>query len=226
MRLLALETSGTGGSVAALDGQSVLAQVTLEAEQRSGRMLHPATQQLLAQVGWQPRQVDVVAVTVGPGSFTGLRIGVTTAKTFCYATGARLVAINTLDCLAAQVDQPAEHIATVIDAYRNQLFACRYRGAQPGVPTREGEPAIVDVDAWLAGLKPGDVMCGAVLAKLRPRLPAGVIVAPESAWEPRAAMVGQLAMLRAEQDLFDDPWKVEPDYLRPSAAEEKRAQKG
>ncbi|MEX0712672.1 MAG: tRNA (adenosine(37)-N6)-threonylcarbamoyltransferase complex dimerization subunit type 1 TsaB, partial [Pirellulales bacterium] len=92
MRILALETSGKSGSVAVLRGDVLLAEEPLEPSQRSAQSLAPAMRQLLEAVAWTPRDVQLVAVTLGPGSFTGLRVGVTTAKTFAYAVGAVVVA--------------------------------------------------------------------------------------------------------------------------------------
>jgi len=87
VRILALETSDTAGSAALLDGERLLAEKLLAQGQRSARALAPAVRELLTDAGWQPKDVELVAVTVGPGSFTGLRVGVTTAKAFAYAAG-------------------------------------------------------------------------------------------------------------------------------------------
>ncbi|MCC6126687.1 MAG: tRNA (adenosine(37)-N6)-threonylcarbamoyltransferase complex dimerization subunit type 1 TsaB [Pirellulales bacterium] len=108
MKILALETTDLSGSVAASDGSNVLLELELNPQQRSARSLAPAVKSLLQQVGWRPADVQLVAVTVGPGSFTGLRVGVTTAKTFAYAAGAEIVAIDTLETIAANVGEGGE----------------------------------------------------------------------------------------------------------------------
>src|SRR6185369_14233589 len=103
-RIIAIETSGRHGSVAALGGDADAAppigQIVLTAEQRTAQALAPSLKQLLAAVGWSPKDVEMVAVAIGPGSFTGLRIGVTTAKAFAYAVGAEVIGVNTLCALA------------------------------------------------------------------------------------------------------------------------------
>jgi tRNA threonylcarbamoyl adenosine modification protein YeaZ len=101
MRILALETTDKTGSVAAMADGNLLAELTLEPTQRSAQSLAPALQQLLQQVGWQPADVQLVAVSIGPGSFTGLRVGVTAAKVFAYAVGAEVLGISTLEAIAA-----------------------------------------------------------------------------------------------------------------------------
>ena len=74
MRILAIETSGTTGSLAALAGEEIVASVSLDPALRSARALAPGIRDLLAQVGWRPADIELVAVTIGPGSFTGLRL--------------------------------------------------------------------------------------------------------------------------------------------------------
>jgi tRNA threonylcarbamoyladenosine biosynthesis protein TsaB len=101
MHILALETTAVTGSVAASDGTNLLLELDLAPQQRSAQSLAPAILQLLCRVAWKPLDVELVAVTIGPGSFTGLRVGVTTAKTFAYAVGAAILGIDTLETIAA-----------------------------------------------------------------------------------------------------------------------------
>ncbi|MCA9264481.1 MAG: tRNA (adenosine(37)-N6)-threonylcarbamoyltransferase complex dimerization subunit type 1 TsaB, partial [Planctomycetales bacterium] len=103
LKVLALETSSFHGSVALLDGQMLLASRALPDDSRSAESLAPTIREVLTSVGVTPRAIELVAVTVGPGSFTGLRVGVTTAKTFAYAVSAAVVGVNTLEVLANQV---------------------------------------------------------------------------------------------------------------------------
>ena len=88
MRILALETTEMAGSLAAMHDRKLLAEIELDSKQRTAQSLAPGMKTLLAEAGWRPTDVELVAVTIGPGSFTGLRLGVTTAKTFAYAVGA------------------------------------------------------------------------------------------------------------------------------------------
>src|SRR5436190_10497667 len=94
-RIMAIDSSGRFGSVATLvgdlNGASSLRQIALPETQRTAQSLALAIQELLTATGWAPRDVNLVAVTIGPGSFTGLRIGVTTAKAFAYAADTEIV---------------------------------------------------------------------------------------------------------------------------------------
>src|SRR5207342_1377544 len=121
---------GRNASVATLWGDAggthLVGQTLLNGDERTAQVLAPAIQQLLTAAEWSPKSVDLVAVTAGPGSFTGLRIGVTTAKAFAYAIGADVLGINTLEALALQAAPSASPLWTVLDAQRQELFAARF----------------------------------------------------------------------------------------------------
>jgi tRNA threonylcarbamoyladenosine biosynthesis protein TsaB len=224
--ILAIETSGTPGSVAVADAQQLLAAAELPPERRTAQSLVPTIADVLRRAGLQPRDVKLVAVTQGPGSFTGLRLGVTTAKTLAYALGAQLLGLNTLEVLAFQVPpepRGAEsRLHVVLDAQRQQLFAACYL-AEPGGTWRAlGETHVVDESQWLASLQAGDLVMGPPLKRLAAQLPQGVRLVEAAAWTASAAGVAQLAWIHYQQGRRDDPFALLPQYYRPSAAEEKR----
>lgn len=220
LRVLAIETSTAAGSVAALSDGAVLACLRLNSSQRGAQSLAPALSQLLGHAGWKPREVELVAVSVGPGSFTALRVGVTTAKTFAYAVGADVVAVDTLEAIATQaLASPGEMVAAAIDAQRGELYAAVYRPLERWKLACVKPAAIVAADKWLAALAPGIVVAGPALDKLT--VSDGVRVAPPDTWWPIATTVGQLAVTKSAAGQRDDVWALVPRYLRQSAAEEK-----
>ncbi len=225
-RILAIETSGRHGSIATLWGDGgearLVEQTVLSGDQRTAQSLTPAMQRLLAAAEWPPKSVDLVAVTVGPGSFTGLRIGVTTAKTFAYAVGAEVIGVNTLTALAAQTPPSAAPLWTVLDAQRQEVFAAKFFVAENFELRVERETSIVPQERWLASLTAGDRVVGLALKRLAPRLPEGVIALPEDLWQPMATAVGQVAWKAYQAGQRDDVWKLTPNYYRLSAAEEKQ----
>jgi tRNA threonylcarbamoyladenosine biosynthesis protein TsaB len=225
MQILAIETSGRYGSVAALTGETdraeLLHQIALGGEQRTAKALAPALRELLTQVNWPSHSVELVAVTVGPGSFTGLRIGVTTAKAFAYAVGANVIGVNSLAVLAAQAPQCDAPLWTVLDAQRQELFVARFVADKHGRMPFDCETSIVARDAWLAELRPGDCVAGPPLRSLQALLPAGVVALPEEFWQPMACVVGQVGWRAYQSGQRDDVWKLAPQYYRKSAAEEK-----
>jgi tRNA threonylcarbamoyladenosine biosynthesis protein TsaB len=225
-RILAIETSGRCGSVATLWGSGndsrLIREATIANNQRTAQALAPTIRALLEDTNWTPASVEVVCVAVGPGSFTGLRIGVTAAKAFAYAVGAEVVAVNTLEVLASQVPTSDAHLWTILDAQRQELFAARFVAGEDRGLCFDRETSIVPQDAWLASLQAGDVVMGTGLERLLDRLPASVTVAPKELWQPMAAAVGHVGWRDYQSGRRDDIWQLVPNYYRLSAAEEKR----
>ncbi len=219
--ILALETSGRRGSVAVLQDDAPLALGTIAPDQRTAAAITPLVKEQLARAAVALEQIDLVAVTAGPGSFTGLRVGVTTAKTLAYALRCEVLGVDTLQVIAEQVPAAVENVWTVLDAQRQQLFAARFHRNDSGAMVVQTPTAIVDNDAWIASLGAGDAVCGRGVARMRDRLDEGVHVADEAVWEPQAETVGRLAKRLHDEGGRDDFWKLSPQYFRQSAAEEK-----
>lgn len=227
MRVLALETSGRMGSVALMerdgDQWTVVREMRLPAVERTARSLLPAVKRLLVELGWKPGELDLVCATTGPGSFTGLRLGVVTAKMIAYATGAKLAGVHTLAAIAEGTGLGEGRLWAVLDAERAELFAARFEGGKAIGNQCVPATGVLAIDQWLACLQPGDVVAGPPLAKLCERLPSGVIVADEAAWTPSAAAVGRLGWMALERGEIVSPLELVPNYFRKSAAEEKAA---
>jgi tRNA threonylcarbamoyladenosine biosynthesis protein TsaB len=219
MRLLAIETTRLAGSVAALEGGSLLAEVRLPEEQRAAQSLAPGLKGLLEQVGWEPADVELVAVTVGPGSFTGLRVGVTTAKTFAYAVQAGIIGVDTLEAIAAGVPEPWQTVSAAVDAQRGDVVAGLFRRGPDGWLSPVGPSKLVSIHLWLAALEPGTLVAGPV-EKLSGASCAAVLADPQLC-RPTAANVGRVAARRYAAGQRDDLWTLAPRYFRRSAAEEK-----
>jgi tRNA threonylcarbamoyladenosine biosynthesis protein TsaB len=236
VKILALETTDLAGSVAVSDGSNVLLELELNPGQRSAQSLAPAIKSLLQQVGWQPAEVQLVAVTVGPGSFTGLRVGVTTAKTFAYTVGAEILGIDTLETIAAQragtSSSPASskneliidtslQLQVIFDAQRGDIVAGSFARSEDGWFRPIDKQRLISIDQWLADLRPGMAVTGPILNKLQSRLPPDIMVLEERYWHPRAAQVARLAARDYATGHRDDLWTLLPRYSRRSAAEEK-----
>lgn len=223
MRILAIETVGLRGSVAALNDDEVLLERALDSRQRSAQSLAPGVRDLLAEVGWRPAEIELVAVAEGPGSFTGLRVGITTAKVFAWAANCPAIGVNTLEAIALQTPVRAGRLSVVLDAQRGELFAADFRrdpaGELSGVHTTRVEPR----DTWLASLSPGDRVSGPGLEQVLEDLPAGIEVLSRDAWQPRAGTVGQLGFARREKATSASAFELVPRYYRATAAEEKFA---
>jgi len=243
-RILALETSGISGSVAALDTESSLSVYEpLPPRSRSAQSLAPAMDRALKAVGWKPRDVQLVAVTAGPGSFTGLRIGVTTAKTLAYAVGAEVVGVNSLDVIARQAPREGTILWTALDAHRSQFYVNRYVRPADGSWRRDdptAECSLIDVDQWVKTV--ADSVAQGNCAKLAAMVGISVsgpvlenpsltfdpcpTLTPRESWSPRADTVALIAAELHAAGRRDDLWQLAPYYGRLAAAEEKRIAQG
>ena len=220
-RILALETSELTGSVAAAADGKVLAELQLDPQQRSAQSLAPAIRSLLLQVGWQPRDIQLVAVTTGPGSFTGLRVGVATAKVFAYAAGAEVLGIGALEAIAAAAPEGVPAVSAAVDAQRGDVVAQRFRRQSALWLEAVDDPALLPLDQWIAALPAGFAVSGPVLKKRTGPLPAGLTMLDRAFWQPMAGNVARLAHRDYLAGRRDDLWNLLPVYSRPSAAEEK-----
>ena len=226
VKILAIETTEAIASVAVADDDNVLLELHLDTHKRSAQSLAPGLKRVLEQVGWRPADVQLVAVTIGPGSFTGLRVGLTTAKIFAYAVGAEVLGVDTLDVIAAGSPSEVTDLAVAVDAQRGDVVARTYHRASDGRFEPLGPAELLPMDAWLAGLAAGMAVSGPVLAKWTEDLPPGVVPVERRFWPPTAGNVARLASRLYAAGHRDDLWKLAPHYSRPSGAEEKWAQRG
>lgn len=231
MRILAIETSIRPGSLALFEDDRLLAETSLPDQQRTTSALTPSMKGLLDKIGWQPTDVQLVATTVGPGSFTGLRVAVTTAKTLAYAVGAEIIGLNTLEVIALQaagLEDGTMQIDAVIDAGRGELFAARYRLLKDATVEVVYETHIVPAAQWIESLTAPATVTGPALEKekLTGRLPPEVRIVDASLWDPCATTVGRLAWHAHQSGRRDDLWQLVPQYYRKSAAEEKWEKRG
>lgn len=225
MRILALETSGVAGSAAALDDDNLLSEIDLNPEQRSAQSLAPTLVELLRRVGWRTADTQLVAVTVGPGSFTGLRVGVTTAKVWAYAAGAEVLGISTLEAIALRAPSQVEALSAAIDAQRGDVVAQSFRRATDGWPEPIADEQLIPLDEWLGQVPAGFALTGPILRRVA-SLPEGLHVLDANLWDPKAADVGRLAAQLYRAGRRDDLWALGPRYSRRPAAEEKLEAKG
>ena len=218
-RLLIVETSCRTGQVAVAQGDELRGVRHLDEARRHARDLAPAVSELLAEQGWRPRKVQAVIVSRGPGSYTGLRVGIMSAKTFAYATGCALLAVDTFAALALQAPASVARVDVLADAQQDKIYV------QPFVRESASWRALADLTIrpfadWLAAREPSAAVTGPGLHKWASRLPADVPVIEASLWEPQPASLLHIGLSRYLAGERDDQWALEPLYLRPSSAEQ------
>ena len=227
-RALAIETSARTGSLAAVQDGRVLAEDHFPHGLKHAAEIIPRLDALCHGQGWLPRDVGEVYVSVGPGSFTGLRIGITLAKTLAFATGARLVAVPTVRVLARNAPPEARHLVLVLDAKRDQIYTARFDRTSSDAPWTEAEPAHLDSLPSVLARSPRPVhLLGEGIPNHQKFIPPddpAVVVTREDLWRPRAVAVADEGARMAGAGEFIDPQQLLPIYIRKPEAEEKFGQ--
>ena len=160
MITLALETATTAAAVAVLDDDVVLAEAVASVDRHHTESLLPCAAELLGSLGLGVGEVERIVVDVGPGLFTGLRVGLATARSLAAARGIGLIGLTSLEILAADPLVEAEaRVTAVVDARRGEVFAQRFVLGGPR-PVPAGEPVVVSPEALAGRLADGDVLVG------------------------------------------------------------------
>jgi len=221
--VLAMDTSTSTMALALDIGGGMIFTSEGDPTQRHGRGLVPAIRDLLRSAGLPPADLDALAVGLGPGSYTGLRVGLTAAKVLAFAGGRPLVGLDSLEAIARNAPTDTLRVAVVADAQRGDLYAADFARDRPGGPLRRSSPTRIEsVLRWVAGLEgQGPVTAmGPGLGRVTAALPASVSVAGASDSHPRGEILAALAREALDSGRRDDPWFLEPLYLRRSAAED------
>jgi tRNA threonylcarbamoyladenosine biosynthesis protein TsaB len=221
--VLGIDTSTPQTSVAIGSDTEILARVSIAGRSRQ-ESVTPALEHLLEWSGLDLQRIGGVAVGVGPGLFTGLRVGVETAKTLAQVLGVPIASITSLDALAYTVRYTSRRIAAVIDARRGEVYFAFYRQVPGGVQRLDG-PSVGSVDDLVAELlATGEeaLLVGDGALRHRDRITAGtrrVELAEQWLAHPSAAPLVQLAHAKALREDWVQPAEVQPLYLRKPDAE-------
>ena len=207
MRLLLIHTAGGEGSVALAEEREIVATEVLPGRSSSERLV-PAVRRLMESQGWSLRDLKAVVVVHGPGSFTGVRVGLSAAKGLSEAGGIPLIAISRLGLLAASAGEGDTTVHAVLDAGRGEFYYGKYAGHRC---VREALLSLEEVSAAVAGgsVVVCEVKVAEMLSALHPRLVE----------EPSAGDALPLAMERILANEFDDAALLDANYLRRTDAE-------
>jgi tRNA threonylcarbamoyladenosine biosynthesis protein TsaB len=225
--VLALDTSTAQVSVAFGDGGEVIGSVQLAGGRRHAEQLVPAIHYLREECGVALDHLAAIAVGTGPGLFTGLRVGVTTAKVMAQALRVPVVGVPSLDLVAWPLRHSDRTVVAVLDARRREVFAARYRPVPGGVQRVSDygvhAPAelVADLAADASAFPHGLLLAGDGLARFPEEFAAlehAELAGREFAAPSVAALVA-LATARVEREEFEQPADLRPLYLRQSDAE-------
>lgn len=195
LRLLALDTTSEFGSFALSEGECVIEEIAVQSAEGFAHVLFDEILHLLARHGFALKDLDGFAAAAGPGSFTGVRVGLTAVKGLAEANGKPVVAVSNLQAVASFGSRPLR--AAFIDARRGEIYGAVYDASLELVQ----EEVVMPYDAWLATLPAGD-----------PELIKGDRT-------PLAGAIARIAARRFELGLGQDPAAIDANYVRRSDAE-------
>jgi tRNA threonylcarbamoyladenosine biosynthesis protein TsaB len=222
MNILAIDTSISAGSVALFNDRGHQGEIILHGPRRHSERLMDQIDFLLKNTGTDLSQTDGFTVTTGPGSFTGLRVGITTAKTLAMACGKKIIGISSLHLLALGMGRQNGYICPLVDASRGEVYAAMYESTADG-PRKVGEDLL---------LKPENLkICGPTIFTGEANVMTSYIKdlshpctqAPKFLCIPRASVAAEYAYRRFQNDEGIDPDDLYPYYIRRSDAEEKKS---
>jgi tRNA threonylcarbamoyladenosine biosynthesis protein TsaB len=216
---LILETSGRVGQVGLARRGAIVRAVALDDRRRHARDLAATVGSMLQAESLAPANLTGVMVGRGPGSYTGLRVGLMSAKALAYATGCELRAVDTLAAITEQAPAEAKDLWVIADALQNHVYAQHFAQRTDGWRAVD-ELRISSLDEWLLLVDSGTWLSGPGVTVYAARLPSSARRVPEGDREPRVETVfavGQRLPPLTRAELF----ALEPLYLRGSSAEEK-----
>jgi tRNA threonylcarbamoyladenosine biosynthesis protein TsaB len=216
---LVIETSGRIGRVGLARGVAVVRAAELDPARRHARDLAPTVDRLLKEEGLSPRELTGVMVSVGPGGYTGLRVGVMSAKALAFATGCRLVAVPTFHAIAEQVPAETSSLLVIADALQGMIYLQRFI-RRDGTIHPADDLQIESAAESLPRLEGGAWVSGPGIAAHSGPIPGANPVVHEACRDPRVESIFRVG-LRLPPATRDELFRLEPLYLRGSSAEEK-----
>ena len=230
MLILAFETSAKAASVALLEGNKLLSESYQNTGMTHSQTLMVMAEDMLKQCGKTAKDVDAVAVAEGPGSFTGVRIGVAAAKGFAWGREIPCYGVSTLEAMAQSLGIYDGYICPVMDARRSQVYNALFE-ADRGEITRIREDRAISLDDLAEDVKKlekpvflvgdGSILCYNTLLERVPSL----VLPPEHRMHQRAVGVGIIAARQIRAGISGDAAALTPNYLRLSQAERERMER-
>lgn len=225
MKVLAVDTSASVAAVAVMEDSRLLGEYIVNHKRTHSQKLMPMIDEIMNSLELKPGDIDIYAASVGPGSFTGLRIGVTTVKAMAYAAGKPVVSVPTLDALAYNIPVSDFLICPMMDARNRQVYTALYAW-EKGRLKRLTEYMGVPVEELLGIIKQrdGKIMFNGDAAPLyssffKNELGDRCRLAPAGHIFQRASSVAHAAIINASDGLTESCFEMIPFYLRKSQAE-------
>ena len=219
MKILAMDTSSVNATVAVGDENRILGEFTIAGDRAHSQIIMPMLEELLSKCKLSVGDIDVFAVALGPGSFTGLRIGIAAMKTFASSLGKKIIGISSLDEVAENFTLTDKFICPIFDARRNDVYNAVYKNGEKLTSDR-----ICHIDTVLSEMADKEVIfSGDAVGKYKEKIlsfgnPNWHIAPMHLSMQGAPALISA-ALKRYEKNDFDDINEISPIYIRPSQAE-------
>ncbi len=222
MKILALDTATQSCSVAIIDGESLLAELTMVNRQTHSRHLIDLINTVCGLSDLRTEDLEGFAVTIGPGSFTGLRIGISTIKGLAYSLSKPVVGVSSLEALAWQCAQSAYLICPLLDARKKEVYTCRYRFKDNELK-KDGTEKVASPAEAVRGIREPSIFVGNAVQLYQENISAELgELAHFAAWGQhtiRASSIAWLSMTGFYRQQTDDVALLIPKYIRKPDAE-------
>lgn len=231
MKILGLDSSGLVASAALVSDGILTAEYTIHNKKTHSQTLMPMIAEMLSMAGTEPGELDAVAVSEGPGSFTGLRIGASIAKGLAWTLKIPIIPVSSLMGLAANVETPGQIVCPIMDARRNQVYTAVYETTE-ALPMQLAEPDVIPIEDALARAEQAGeqiVFLGDGVPVFRTQILEKVgnkchFVTPTRRYQS-AASIALLGQYLYEKEAYVQAEQFAPVYLRKSQAEREREEK-
>ncbi len=230
MLTLAIETSSDIGGLCLYDSKrGIIGELRLGRVKRHSASLMPALSYLLSLAERQINEVDFFTISIGPGSFTGLRVGLSTVKGLCFSTGKPLVAVSSLEAFAHLFVNTAKTVCPLFDARKKEVYGALFR-SEAGEMKRLTNDMVCPVEHILSLTEGDTLFAGSGAQRYREKiidtLSERAHFASAPLMHPLSSAVAMLGLRKAKRGEFSEAATITPLYIRPSEAELKRQEKG
>lgn len=231
MKILVLESSGLVASVALMEENSMICEFTMNHKKTHSQTLLPMVDEMMKITGFNKKELDAVAISKGPGSFTGLRIGSATAKGLSQALNIPVISVSSLEGLAANLYGTEDLICPIMDARRSQVYAgiFQYEGEKLVTRMEDDAVSVADLISMLNEKGEPVIFLGDAVPVYQKLLEEGLTVpyrfAPSHMNRQRAGAVGVLAVQYFKEGKTETSRDHKPEYLRKSQAERELLEK-
>jgi len=224
MKILGIDTSSNASSVAVIEDNKLICEYTVNTKTTHSQKLMPMIENMLSMSGFNIKEIDAIAICIGPGSFTGLRIGMATAKAISHVNNLPIIGVNSLEILAGNMNLCDKKICSILDAQRNQVYTGRYKFENGSIV--EIQPVdVVEIENLLEEIsKDNDewILVGEAVYKYEDKIKEikNIDIPAPSHNVTKASSLCSIAMEKYNNNVdIHNCYDINPMYIRKSQAE-------